>query len=153
MNKGYGQYCPLALAAEVLGQRWTILVISRLLLGCTTYSEIQKGVPRISPSLLSQRLDELERTGIIEKQTCDGKRRATYHLTDAGRDLNDIIFRMMVWGQHWARDMSLEDLDPAFLAWSMHLSLDASLLPAGRTVPGVRFFGCSPGLSQILAGG
>ncbi len=134
MNKGYGQYCPLALAAEILCQRWMVLVISRIIDGCETFSEIHRGVPLISPSMLSKRLVELEDAGILERRQRSGRTGYTYHPTEAGRGLERIIMDMSVWGQQWARDMSLEDLDPGFLAWSMHLRLDGKSMPAGRTV-------------------
>ncbi len=134
MKQGYGQYCPLALAAELLGQRWTVLVISRLIDGCTTFNEIHRGVPRISPSLLSRRLTELEDYGLLVREQQPGKSTYRYILTEAGWDLEDIIMQLAVWGQHWARDMVLDDLDPAFLAWSMHMRINTNAMPAGRTV-------------------
>lgn len=134
MKKGYGQYCPLSLAAELLGQRWMILVISRLIDGCTTFNEIHRGVPRISPSLLSKRLGELEDAGLLVREKLAGTNGYRYLLTEAGAALEDIIMQMAIWGQHWARDMHLEDLDPAFLAWSMLTRINTGAMPAGRTV-------------------
>lgn len=140
MRRGYGQYCPLALATELLCQRWTILVISRLIDGCSTFNEIHRGVPRISPSLLSQRLSELEHAGLVTRhpRKPNGYR---YEITEAGRDLDDIIWKLSVWGQNWARDMQDDDLDPAFLAWSMHLRMNGEAMPAGRTVLEFSFSG------------
>lgn len=138
-NKSYGQYCPLALATELLCQRWTVLVISRVVDGCHTFNEIHHGVPKISPGMLSTRLKELEHAGIIEQSKVDG--RPYYALTPAGADLEPIIDAMAVWGQHWARDMETDDLDPAFLAWSMHLRMDGDAMPPGRTVIEFRFSG------------
>lgn len=134
MTRGYGQYCPLALAAELLAERWTILVVSRLLDGCTTFSAIHRGVPRISPSLLSKRLSELERAGIVTRAKRRGDARATYALTRAGEELGPLVDAMAVWGQHWARDLTHEDLDPAFLAWSLHTRMNTRALPPGRLV-------------------
>ena len=145
MKKGYGQYCPLALTAELLGQRWMILVISRLIDGCTSFNEIHRGVPRISPTMLSQRLAELEDAGLVIRRKETGKKSVVYELTPAGWDLEDIIMQMAVWGQHWARDMNLEDLDPAFLAWSMHMRLNTDAMPAGRTVLEFDFSGAPKG--------
>ncbi|MEM9388058.1 MAG: helix-turn-helix domain-containing protein [Pseudomonadota bacterium] len=138
----YGQYCPLALAAELLCRRWTLLVASRVLDGCRSFSEIHRGVPRISPTLLSTRLGELERAGIIERIAVDGSRRARYEPTQAGLELNEVIMGMAAWGQRWARQMVDDDLDPAFLAWSMSTRLDISAMPAGRTVIEFEFSGC-----------
>ena len=137
----YGQYCPLALAAELLCRRWTILVASRVIDGCTSFSEIHRGVPRISPSLLSARLSELEHAGIIRRRKIPNENRYRYEPTEAGRDLSDLIDRMAIWGQQWSRDMNMEDLDPAFLAWSMSLRMNTEAMPAGRTVIGFEFSG------------
>ena len=134
MARGYGQYCPLALAAEVLAERWTILVISRLVDGCSQFNAIHRGVPRISPSLLSKRLSELERAGIVEKRKKRGEPHPTYSLTPAGRALAPLIDQMAIWGHEWARDLSHEDLDPAFLAWSMHQRMNTESMPHGRVV-------------------
>ncbi len=142
MGRGYGQYCPLALAAELLCERWTLLVISRLLDGCEQFNQIHRGVPRISPTLLSQRLAGLERAGIVVRETARKKglpRR--YALTAAGRELEPIVMQIAVWGQQWSRDMTHDDLDPAFLVWSMHVRLDTGRMPPGRTVLGFEFTG------------
>lgn len=141
MKRGYGQYCPLALASELLCQRWTVLVISRLLDGCTTFNEIHRGVPRISPSLLSQRLSELEHYRILKRRKRRGQQGHSYHLTDAGKELEPLVEQMAVWGHHWARDNTPDDLDLGFLAWSMHLRIDTALLPEGRTVFEFQFSG------------
>ncbi len=140
-RSSYGQYCPLALAAELLCRRWTILVISRLVDGCTTFTEIHQGVPKISPSLLSTRLAELQHAGIITKTAATDGGRSRYALTDAGADLSGLIDGMAVWGQQWSRDMNIDDLDPAFLAWSMSQRIDRAALPPGRTVVEFEFFG------------
>ncbi|MGC1488388.1 MAG: helix-turn-helix domain-containing protein [Albidovulum sp.] len=132
--KGYGQYCPFALAAELLCERWTLLVISRIIDGCSRFNEIHRGVPKISATLLSQRLKQLEHTGLITRQPLANERGYSYELTDAGRDLDPIIMSLAVWGQKWSRDMEHEDLDPAFLAWSMHTRLNIAAMPEQRTV-------------------
>lgn len=137
--KGYGQFCPLALAAEVLCERWTLLVISRIVNGSTRFNEIHRGVPKISASLLSQRLSQLEEAGLIRRQPLPAGRGYSYNMTDASRDLNPIIMSLSVWGQRWARDMEPEDLDPTFLAWSIHHRLNVDIMPAGRTVLAFEF--------------
>ncbi|MDJ0943951.1 MAG: helix-turn-helix domain-containing protein [Kiloniellales bacterium] len=138
MSRSYGQYCPLSLALEVLGERWTLLVVSRLIDGCRRFNEIHRGVPRMSASLLSQRLAQLEHAGLLERK---GKE---YLLTEAGRALEPIIMDLAVWGQHWARDMTTEDLDPGFLVWSMHTRLNTEAMPPGRTVMEFEFTGAPP---------
>jgi len=135
----YGQYCPLALATELLCRRWTMLIVSRLLDGCTTFAEIHRGVPRISPSLLSTRLKELQHAGLVVAEQ-DGKRHR-YRITEVGRDLEGIVDGLAVWGQHWARDMNMDDLDIGFLAWSMHLRMNVDAMPPGRTVLHFEFTG------------
>ncbi|MEL7538323.1 MAG: helix-turn-helix domain-containing protein [Pseudomonadota bacterium] len=140
-GRGYGQYCPLALAAEILCRRWSLLVVSRVIDGCETFNDIHRGVPRISPSLLSTRLGELEHAGIIRREKQPNGRGHRYRLTEAGRDLDDIVMAIAVWGQRWARDMTTDDLDPGFLAWSMHTRLNIDAMPAGRTVMHFKFSG------------
>lgn len=141
MGRGYGQYCPLALAMEMLGERWTLLIVSRIIDGCSQFNQIHRGVPRISPSLLSKRLDELVRAGLVEKVTATRRRAAHYRLTEAGRDLEPIVMQLAVWGQHWARDLVGDDLDLAFLAWSMHTRVNTASMPGGRTVIEFEFSG------------
>ncbi|MEZ5499730.1 MAG: helix-turn-helix domain-containing protein [Steroidobacteraceae bacterium] len=141
MARGYGQYCPLALAAELLCERWTILIVSRVVDGCESFGEIQRGVPRCSPSLLSQRLDQLVRAGILERTAAKRGRKRIYRLTPAGRDLEPMLESLAVWGQNWGRDMVNDDMDPAFLAWSMHTRLDTDNMPPGRTVMQFHFVG------------
>jgi DNA-binding HxlR family transcriptional regulator len=140
-KSSYGQYCPLALATELLCRRWTVLVVSRLIDGCTTFSEIHRGVPRISPSLLSTRLSELEHAGLVTRVVRADSGKHDYELTKAGWDLEDIVMSLSVWGQNWARDMERDDLDPGFLAWSMHTRLDVKAMPPGRTVLQFSFSG------------
>ncbi len=140
-NSSYGQYCPLALAVELLCRRWTLLIVSRLIDGCRSFNEIHRGVPKVSPSLLSQRLLELEDAGLVRRSKLRGSNRFVYEPTQACMDLEDIVMDLSIWGQHWARDMRLEDLDPGFLAWSMSLRMDTDKMPAQRTVVFFEFTG------------
>ena len=137
VSRSYGQYCPLALATELLCRRWTVLVVSRLLDGFTTFNGIHQGVPRISPSLFSTRLSELEHAGIVNRKKVAGRHRHTYELTDAGKDLGDIVNQLAIWGQHWARDNDMEDFDLGFLAWSMSLRIDINAMPSRANRNGV----------------
>ncbi|MEM1262263.1 MAG: helix-turn-helix domain-containing protein [Pseudomonadota bacterium] len=137
----YGQYCPLALAAELLCRRWTLLIVSRLLDGCETFNEIHAGVPRISPSLLSRRLGELVHAGLATREAIPGTKRYRYLPTAATRELDDTVMGLAAWGQRWARDMDVDDLDPAFLAWSMSQRLNPDAMPVGRTVVEFEFSG------------
>jgi len=148
--KGYGQYCPLALAAELLCERWTLLVISRVIDGCTRFNEIHRGVPKISATLLSQRLLQLEEAGLIVRIPLPSGRGHLYELTEAGSDLAPIIMNFAVWGQKWAREMVHEDLDPAFLAWSMHTRLNIEAMP-GAHGDRVRVYRDGQGVQSVLA--
>ncbi len=98
MRHGYGQYCPLALAAELLCERWTLLVVSRLIDGCTQFNAIQRGVPRITPAMLAKRLRELERHGLVVSPRVRRGTVRNYQLTEAGRSLGPIIMDLAVLG-------------------------------------------------------
>jgi DNA-binding HxlR family transcriptional regulator len=141
MAKGYGQYCPLALAVELLGERWTLLVVSRLIDGCRRFNEIHRGVPKISATLLSARLVQLQNAGLCEKRALANRKGYEYVPTKACLELDPIIMQLAAWGQRWARDMEHDDLDPAFLAWSMSTRLDTEAMPPGRTVIEFEFSG------------
>jgi DNA-binding HxlR family transcriptional regulator len=145
----YGQYCPLALAAEVLCERWNLLIISRIIDGCDRFNAIHRGLPKISATLLSRRLRDLERAGLIARTPLDRTPGHAYRLTEAGRALDSIVMSIADWGQAWARDMTTEDLDPAFLAWSMHTRLNTDLMPAGRTVLAFQFSGTTSSLRRF----
>ncbi|MGB5775220.1 MAG: helix-turn-helix domain-containing protein [Sedimenticolaceae bacterium] len=148
-SMSYGQYCPLALASELLCRRWTVLVISRLLDGCRTFNQIHQGIPRISPSLLSTRLAELEHAGLVKRRKVPNENRYRYEPTEAALDLTELIDQMAIWGQHWARDMDMDDLDPAFLAWSMSLRMNTDAMPLGRTVVEFEFSGTPTGFRRF----
>ncbi len=131
--KGYGQFCPVAKASEVIGERWTALIIRELICGDASFNDIRKGVPLMSPSLLSKRLKTLESTGVIERH--ESTSGVSYSLTEAGEELRPIIMKLGAWGQRWARsDMSRKDLDPSLLMWDMHRRIDTSVFPKSRTV-------------------
>lgn len=122
MSERYGQFCPVSKAAEVLCGRWTLLIIREILCGSTRFSEIHRGVPLISPSLLAQRLRQLERAGVIEHQRSG--RTSEYTPTEAGRQLEPIVDAMAEWGQRWVRSSYTPDeLDPTFLMWDIRRNL------------------------------
>ena len=121
----YGQFCPVAKTAEIFCPRWNALILRNILWGAHRFSDIQRGVPMMSPSLLSQRLRELEREGIVAHDP-DGN---GYKLTEAGRDFGPIIEAMGVWGQHWARRALEEgEVDMDLLLWGLEHGVDASAL-------------------------
>lgn len=129
----YGQFCPVAKTAELICERWMPLVLRELMCGSERFSEVQRGVPLISPTLLSKRLHQLVSAGVVER---DGSGRATrYRLTAAGWELYPLIEAMGVWGQRWARSTyGAEELDPSFLMWDMRRMLRPDGLRDGRTV-------------------
>ena len=132
---GYGQFCPVAMAAEVLCTRWTPLLIRELMAGSTRFNELRRGVPRMSPALLSKRLTELEEAGIIERFQGRGPENLEYRLTPAGQDLRGIVEGLGFWGQRWVEtQLSLKNLDPSLLMWDMRRNLDPNPLPARRCV-------------------
>lgn len=136
--RGYGQFCPIAKAAEVLGERWTHLIIRELGVGSETFSDLRKGLPLMSPSLLSRRLRSLEDGGIIVRRAGHG--RVRYRLTTAGRELMPIILQLGAWGHRWVRsDLSEADLDPGLLIWDIHRNMNAGFFTAPRTVIRVEF--------------
>ena len=131
--KGYGQFCPVAKATEVVGEKWTPLIIRELITDDQSFNNLRKGVPLMSPSLLSSRLKSLERSGVIERNKSD--KGVIYSLTEAGEELGPIIEQLGVWGQRWVRsDMSKKDLDPSLLMWDAHRRIDTSHFPDERTV-------------------
>ena len=133
---GYGQYCPLALASEILAERWTLLVLRELMLGAHHFNDIHRGIPRMSPSLLTRRLRTLERTEIIERKRVG--RRIEYRPTEAGRALMPIVESLAVWGKSWLpATLSQDRSDPDLILWDMHRRMNTELLPDGRTV--IRF--------------
>ena len=131
--KGYGQFCPVAKATEVLGEKWTPLIVRELICDNQSFNDLRKGVPLMSPSLLSARLKTLERAGVIERQKTDNG--VSYSLTEAGNELAPVIEQLGVWGQRWARsDMTKKDLDPSLLMWDAHRRIDTSYFPDKRSV-------------------
>jgi DNA-binding HxlR family transcriptional regulator len=128
----YGQFCPVAKAMELLDERWTMLVIRELLEGSRTFNALRRGVPRISPALLSARLQRLARAGVIERYEANS--RVSYALTPAGRELQPVVEAIGTWGIRWMPELGDEDLDPHLLMWDIHRNVDLESVPVGRTV-------------------
>lgn len=140
----YGQFCPVALGAEIFAQRWTPLILRELLVGGRRFSDIQRGVPRMSRNLLTQRLNSLQRSGIVERFPEDGGHAYEYRLTTAGRELSTVIDALGIWGYRWAsKDLTDKDLDPDFLMWSLRRMVRVDELPTQRVVMLFRFRGHS----------
>jgi DNA-binding HxlR family transcriptional regulator len=132
-KKGYGQFCPVAKAAEVVAERWTLLVVRELLCGSRRFNELRQGVPLMSPSLLSQRLRELEDAGVVERRSSASGSGSEYHLTAAGAELRPVVLLLGSWGSRWAQsEVRREDLDPGLLMWDIRRRADQSALPNDR---------------------
>ncbi len=131
----YGQFCPIAKSAEVLGDPWSILIVREMLLGSSRFSELQRGLPRISPTVLNTRLKELEDRGVIARRRVQGQRGHEYRLTASGKELSSVIEALVVWGMRWARDhMEDEDMDVTFLMFDVQRNVVPAELPDGESV-------------------
>jgi DNA-binding HxlR family transcriptional regulator len=135
-DSGYNQFCPVAMAAEILGARWTLLLLRELLVGSTRFNDLRRGVPRMSPALLSKRLKDLETAGIIARCRASGGPDAfEYELTDAGKDLRNVVEAVGIWGQRWVEtEATLENLDPELLMWDIRRNIDPRPMPRRRTM-------------------
>jgi DNA-binding HxlR family transcriptional regulator len=118
--KSYGQFCPVAKAAEVFCERWTALILRDLSLGSTHFAQLQRGIPLASPTLLSARLKWLVAEGVVERRRSDTGRSWTYHLTGAGQELALIVRALGVWGQRWSRrELAKHEINASLLLWAM----------------------------------
>lgn len=135
-DHSYHQFCPVAMAAEILCTRWTPLVLRELLCGSTRFNELRRGLPRMSPALLSQRLKELQEADIVERRPVEDEPWVEeYHLTESGLELRPLIVGMGTWGHRWVKkDVSLENLDADLLMWDMRRNLRVDPLPKRRLV-------------------
>lgn len=136
MTEGsYNQFCPVAMAAEVLCSRWTFMVLRELVVGSTRFNEIRRGVPRMSPALLSKRLKELEAAGVITRlKVANEPGVFEYCLTEPGKELKPIIEALGVWGQRWVTTAaSLKNLDPDLLMWDIRRNINPDPLPPRRS--------------------
>jgi DNA-binding HxlR family transcriptional regulator len=116
----YGQFFPVAKAMELLDERWTILIVREMLLGSRHFNELRRGVPKMSPALLTKRLRNLERAGVIRRSEVGG--RSVYSLTDMGEELTTVVEALSAWGIRWVGDLGDADLDPHLLMWDMRRS-------------------------------
>ncbi|MGH3073114.1 MAG: winged helix-turn-helix transcriptional regulator [Gaiellaceae bacterium] len=133
--RSYAQYCPIAKASEILGDRWTLLIVREMLGGASGFNELQRGLPGISRSVLADRVRSLERAEIVERRTGPSGRTLDYRLTLAGRDLEAVVQALGEWGATWSfTDPRPEELDPDLLIVWMARHVDREQLPADRTV-------------------
>lgn len=145
----YRQYCPIARATEILAERWSLLIVRNLMFGATTFSAIAQGLPTMSRSMLTKRLRELERAGVITAEPKPNGQGSTYGLTPAGAGLAGVIDGLGRWAEEWVEVLP-EHADPGFALWAWcRVQLDRTALPAERVVvafdfpderPGNRFF-------------
>jgi DNA-binding HxlR family transcriptional regulator len=136
--KGYGQFCPIAVACETFAERWTALILRELLAGARRFNEIREGLPLISRTLLAQRLRELEDTGIIESEPLARGRGREYRPTRAAQEFRDVLDRLGEWGQRWGTtQFDPGNLDLKLLMWNVRRRIDFARLPDRRVV--VRF--------------
>lgn len=144
--RGYGQFCPVAQALEVIGERWTLLIVRELLCGSTRFGELTRGVPLMSRSMLTQRIRTLLDAGIVERRLRGNGQGYTYHLTEAGEELRPIIEGCGTWGQRWARrKLSADRLDAGLLMWDLRRSLRLESLPKTTTLVEFRLRGAGHG--------
>ena len=139
--QGYNQFCPVAMTAEILGNRWTIVLMRELCAGSTRFNDLRRGVPRMSPALLSKRLRELEHHGILERRPVrKSPEIQEYHLTEAGHDLGGVIMAIGFWGQRWIETSgSLDRADADLLMWDMRRNIVRDLFPPRRVTVQFRF--------------
>ena len=125
----YAQYCPIAKTAEIIGDRWSILILRDMLVGTSHFNELARGLPGLSRNLLASRLRHLEASGLLARR--DGG----YELTEAGLDLKPLVFSMADWGAKWAfPDPQPDELDPDLLVWWIHGQIDQKVAPGDRVV-------------------
>ncbi len=138
IDSHYSQFCPVAMTAEIFCQRWTVLVLREMFCGSTRFNDLRRGVPRMSPSLLSKRLIELKEAAVIVEVPSEKTSGTEYHLTAAGEQLRPIVMAMGHWGQRWIESrLSLKNLDASLLMWDMRRWLEPKPLPKRRIV--IRF--------------
>jgi DNA-binding HxlR family transcriptional regulator len=136
MGRGYGEYCPIAKAAEILAERWTPLIIRNIYLRSHSFSDIHRGCPRMSSTLLAHRLRALERAQVIERVMAPAGRGSRYYLTSAGQELAEVVLQMGTWGARWL-DLDALDYDAAVVLWAWAKFTEVDRLPPHRVV--VRF--------------
>lgn len=148
----YGQYCPVARAAELLGDRWTLLIVRDLLTGSQHFSELKRGLPGIPKALLADRLRRLQDAGVIEKHhISEGRKTTRYHLTPAGEELQVVIQSFLTWGARWSfGEPDPEELDPLLLLWWMRGRVHVDRLPQDRVVIEFDFRGADDGYYWLV---
>ena len=136
----YCQFCPVAKAAEILCEKWVILILRELMMGSTRFNDLRRGLPKISPTILSRRLKSLEQQGVIRRDQQSDSGNFEYHLTTSGEELRPIILGFGSWGHRWAKNkITKDDLDAGFLLWDMRRRLNADYFNNERIVINIEF--------------
>lgn len=138
----YSQFCPMAKAMELLDERWTLLVVRELIKGSSHFNDLRRGVPKMSPALLSKRLKSLTRAGVIERSDVDG--RTSYSLTPCGQELAPVVEALGQWGVRWIPSLGDEDLDPHLLLWDIRRTIPIDKWPRARTTLAFHLSGVDP---------
>lgn len=142
----YGQFCPVAKAMELLDERWTLLVVRELLRGSAHFNDLRRGVPKMSPALLSKRLKSLTRAGVIERSENAG--RTSYSLTECGQELAGVVDALGTWGVRWIGELGEADLDPHLLMWDLRRTIPIADWPRSRTTIAFVLDGVAPKVSR-----
>jgi DNA-binding HxlR family transcriptional regulator len=138
--RSYGQFCPVAKAAQLFCERWTALIIRDLAAGATRFAQLRRGVPLASPTLLSRRLKELELEGVIERRRSASGRSWTYHLTRAGEEFKPLIVALGIWGQRWTRrELQKHEISLSLLMWALEVSVRPDAFGGRRCVVQLTF--------------
>lgn len=146
-----GQYCPVAIGTEVVGDRWTLLILRELLVGSTRFNEIARGLPRISRTLLTERLRRLERMGLVERRRGADGRGVEYALTPAGADLREVVWALGEWAVRWSfEDPDEQMVDGRLLMWRLCQSVRTDRLPPRRVVVRFRLTGADAMTAWLL---
>ncbi len=142
-SKSYGMFCPIAMACEVVEPRWTLLILAEMWLGATRFNEIRRGVPGISPTLLSKRLKEMEKQGLIERLEDRAKGTVDYVRTAKAVELEPVLDLLGDWAyRHVEPEVALNNLKPDYLMWNLRRQIDPSIMPERRVVVRFHFPDC-----------
>ncbi len=142
-SKSYGMFCPIAMACEVVEPRWTMLILAEMWLGATRFNEIRRGVPGISPTLLSKRLKEMEKQGLVERLEDRAKGTVDYVRTPMAVELEPVLDLLGDWAyRHVEPEVALDNLQPDYLMWNLRRQIDPAALPDRRVVVRFHFPDC-----------
>lgn len=131
----YGQFCPVAKTMEIIGERWTLLILRELLSGTSRFNDFHRGLSKISPTILAKRLKHLEKNGLVVRRRLSGQKGFEYRLTRAGKELEPLVEQAAIWGMRWARGrMTDDELDVELLMSDVRRRIRTDALPDGETV-------------------